>query len=148
MLPSAVGGVAAHAAMTPEEQKPQGQQPGANMQPPMQPAPAVQAPAGYPGAPPPMQPQHGQPYYMQGPPQGYIAQPVVATYHPPPTMTLGQALSPEELKKIRKMTWVNFAFTMLQVCMLAHPQNRLQGAAPAYNHRNSVKIKIKNHPII
>jgi hypothetical protein len=30
-------------------------------------------------------------------------------------MTIGQVLSPAELKKIRKMTWINFTFTMLQV---------------------------------
>jgi hypothetical protein len=44
-------------------------------------------------------------------------------------MTLSQALSPEEIKKIRKMTWINFAFTMLQVCLLARTRLALVAVA-------------------
>jgi len=46
--------------------------------------------------------------------------PVVYHQAPPPPMTIGQVLSPAELKKIRKMTWINFGLTMFQLaCCVA-----------------------------
>eukprot|EP00882_Tetradesmus_deserticola_P003267 GHRQ01003461.1.p1 GENE.GHRQ01003461.1~~GHRQ01003461.1.p1 ORF type:complete len:345 (+),score=135.24 GHRQ01003461.1:159-1193(+) len=61
-------------------------------------------------------PPHQQSYAM--PPNYYAQQqqPTVVTGRPP----LVSIISPEDAKKIRKMQWVNFGFTMVQlVCSLA-----------------------------
>lgn len=75
-------------------------------------------PGGPVGYPPPQQPGYGPP-----PPMGYAAAGVPPHGHGgvvqgrPPLVSI---ISPEDAKKIRKMQWINFGCTMLQVRCCRH----------------------------